>query len=720
MGLQSAPAAWQAFMSSLFADMRAVQAYMDDLIIASYTFKEHVGSLRTVFKRFLEAGVKLKLKKCRFGEAEVSFLGHVVSRDGIRVDPEKVRAMSEFPEPSTPRKLSRFLGMIGFHRRFIPNFAKRSVALRALLEEHELPKRKGARRADDPEFGTDRDPPFPEGAWQEVHKQEFQELKALLLRAPILQPPDFSKAFIMETDASNLGLGAVLLQKGAQDTVEHPISYLSRALTPSEKRYDTSNKEGLAIVWACQEYRCYLLGKRFLIRSDHQPLSWALNLSDPSMTRDKRQTSRLLHWAVFLEEYDFDIVHKPGVSMLFADPLSRDLPRVTRPESEEEETRYRAQQLAEANAKHAMNGVHLQLIRIAAATAVAEQTNEGVCFTVKATVGAASVEAQEEEQPEMETEEEKGVPQAPQPLPSPAEMKKAQEDDEVLGPVMDYLEFDNVHPSWDEWSKGRRDRWLAEANEFTRSPTNGLLYRVMEAREEPAGVGWVKQPALLLAIPHGKAAKGPNGIIARLITAMHDDPMQAHFGFAKTLVKMQERFWWPDMAIDVRKHTKSCERCQKVKTRVPKYGNRLTSISVEEPFEILNADFIEELPETLREKFRHILVLIDKFSKWPEFIPVRTKEAKELSDALMSHWITLYGVPRTIISDNGAQFLSAAWKLTTSHLGIDHRLTSPYHPQSNSQVERLNRVVKEALRALCAEKPETWNEHCLRVSHCGA
>ena len=143
MGLQSAPAAWQAFMSSLFADMRAVQAYMDDLIIASYTFKEHVGSLRTVFKRFLEAGVKLKLKKCRFGEAEVSFLRHVVSRDGIRVDPEKVRAMSEFPEPSTPRKLSRFLGMIGFHRRFIPNFAKRSVALRALLEDMSYPSGKG-------------------------------------------------------------------------------------------------------------------------------------------------------------------------------------------------------------------------------------------------------------------------------------------------------------------------------------------------------------------------------------------------------------------------------------------------------------------------------------------------------------------------------------------------------------------------------------------------
>ena len=620
----------------------------------------------------------------------------------------------------------RFIGMSGFYRRYIPHYAKRAAPLYKLMRGYELPKRRAQKRPDDPYFGTEKDTPFPQGTWTEEHEHAFATFKKLLSQAPVLQPPDFSKRFIVETDASNLGLGAVLLQAG-QDKIEHPICYLSRALTDAEKNYDTSNKEGLGVVWACSELRPYLYGKPFTIRSDHQPLKWALNLSDPKMPRDKRQMTRLIHWGAALQEYDYEIEHKPGRSMLFADPLSRDLPQAGSPRPVEEKTvtatqKIRAQALiVQCNSE---NAEHIAQLRETLADTDLCQRLMGEERAEPARVRAAAAPVQAEQQPTEEKKQaEKGTkprrkskktevkadPQEAVELPTREELRLAQEGDEQLGPIRDYLEQHIMPAEWDEWVPSKRDKWKQHAENFHVNSTNGLLYYCAEETEERHGLGLGHPPALLLAIPTGEEATKLS-IAARITQAMHDDPMQAHFGFAKTIAKMQERFWWPSMAHDVRNHVRTCERCQKAKARIPKLGNRLNTITAEEPFEIIHIDLIESLQET-PEGYKHILVIIDKFSKWPEFIPVKTKTAEELSAALTKYWVTHYGVPRTIIADNAKQFLGNLWRVWGAHMGAETRYTSPYHPQSNAQVERLNRVVKEALRAMCSTKPTSWPEY---------
>ena len=603
-----------------------------------------------------------------------------------------------------------------------------------LLNKYELPKRKAQKRPGNPDYGTENDPPFKEGDWGPEQQEAFVKLKHLLTTAPILVPPDFSKEFILEADASNRGLGAVLLQP-YDDGTERIITYLSRRMTDAELKYDTgtSQKEGLAVVWACRELRYYLLGRRFLIRSDHEPLKWALNLESPSMSRDKRQLTRLMHWAIALEEYDYVIVHKPGKSQIFADPLSRDFP--DKPAQGESKDYTETTQMVTVNkvvaclVSVANNRHHQQILhRVACDTTMCSEALDGVqprktAVAVKAVgveqgVGAANPAPPAEKPQEGVAEQEAKAAPAGQPdkpkeaLPTPEEVKIAQQDDDLLGPIYDYLEFEVLPTQWEDWKSSRQREWRKETLNYYINPTNGLLYRNVgwdTQRKEDQEAGINTPPAMLLAIPVSKGSR-KHKIAERILAIMHDDPFAAHFGFAKTLAKLQTRFWWENMSADVRRYCRTCERCQMVKGRFPKIGNRLNTISVEEPFEIIHLDLIENLAKT-KDGFQHILVIIDKFSKWPELIPMKTKDAQEMCAALMRYWVTHYGVPRSIIADGGKQFQSNMASILYAHLGIQGRTISPHHPQTNSQVERMNRVIKEALRNMVAENQKDWPDY---------
>jgi transposase InsO family protein len=290
-GLKTAPATFQKMMNSVLSGLTGTRCfvYLDDIVLYARSLAEHDVKLREVLDRLRTYKLKLQPEKCQFLRKEVNYLGHQITEAGVRPDPQKVAAIERFPTPTNPKQLKAFCGMISYYRRFIPNCSRIASPLYKLLKQE------------------------AKFEWTETQENAFQHLKSKLIKQPILQYPDFSKEFVLTTDASNQGLGAVLSQGPIGKDL--PIAYASRSLNSAESHYTTSEKELLAVVWATKYFRPYLYGRTFKIVSDHKPLVWIMNVKDPG--------SRLMRWRIQLAEYTYEIVHKSGIQNTNADALSR-------------------------------------------------------------------------------------------------------------------------------------------------------------------------------------------------------------------------------------------------------------------------------------------------------------------------------------------------------------------------------------------------------------
>lgn len=294
-GLRNAPATFQKMMDCVLRGLKPTQCmvYLDDVIVFSNGIKEHAARLRRVFEKLREAKLSLNFEKCNFALAEVKYLGHIISREGVHPDPDKIEAVQNFPIPLNVKELQSFLGLSNYYRRFVDGYAEIARPLTRLLKK-----------------GT-------AFTWSPDCQEAMQNLKDALTRSPVLIYPDFSKPFILSTDASNFAIGAVLSQE--RDGEEHPCAYASRQLSPPEVSYATTEKELLAVVWGVNQFRWALIGQKFKIVTDHAALKWLFSLKDPS--------SRLLRWALKLGEYEYEVTHKPGKKHLNADALSRKVRR---------------------------------------------------------------------------------------------------------------------------------------------------------------------------------------------------------------------------------------------------------------------------------------------------------------------------------------------------------------------------------------------------------
>jgi hypothetical protein len=287
-GLKNAPSTFQRMMETLLRNCiyKFCFVYMDDVVIFSKSLQEHLIHIKTIFEIFRNANLKVQLDKSEFLRKEVGFLGHVITPEGIKPNPSKIEAVKKYPIPSSVKEIKAFLGLMGFYRRFIKNFAKIVAPFTKCL------KKNAKINTSDSEY-----------------IQAFYHCKELLSNAPILSYPDFSKTFQLTTDASNIAVGGVLSQNSK------PIGFYSRTLNSAERNYSTIEKELLAIVDCTKHFRPYLFGRHFTIETDHKPLVWLTKLKEPS--------SRLVRWKLKLGEFDFDIVSKAGKENVVADAFSR-------------------------------------------------------------------------------------------------------------------------------------------------------------------------------------------------------------------------------------------------------------------------------------------------------------------------------------------------------------------------------------------------------------
>ena len=306
-GLSNAPATFQRLMENCFGDMnmQSCLIYLDDIVVFSRTFEEHVQRLSMVFERLIDAGLKLSPEKCKLFQDRIKYLGHIVSADGISTDPEKIRCVQEWPVPQNIGQLQSFLGFVGYYRRFIKTFSKVSRPLYELLKGSGCNKKKQRRK---PSVAS------KEFIWQEQQQLAFDKLVSMCCEAPVLAYADYTKPFIVHTDASMEGLGAVLLQ--SQEGKEWVIAYASRRLSPSERNYPVHKLEFLALKWAVTDkFHDYLYGNKFTVFTDNNPLTYVLTTAKLDAMGHR--------WVASLSSYEFDIVYRSGASNRDADALSR-------------------------------------------------------------------------------------------------------------------------------------------------------------------------------------------------------------------------------------------------------------------------------------------------------------------------------------------------------------------------------------------------------------
>ena len=290
-GLCNAPATFQRLMDLVLSGLQwsACLVYMDDIIVYGSTFSAHLHNLAAVFARLRQAGLKLQPQKCFLLQKEVNYLGHVVSEQGVSPDPLKTEKVAKWPTPKSVQEVQQFLGLAGYYRRFIKHFAAIARPLHRLTEKNH------------------------KFSWTKECQESFEKLRLLLTSSPTLAFPNFSHPFILDTDASDFGLGGVLSQNIHGE--ERPIAYASRALSKPERNYCTTRKELLAMVSMIKHFRPYLLGRQFVLRTDHNCLIWLQKFREPE--------GQLARWMEILQEYTFEVVHRRGKLHDNADALSR-------------------------------------------------------------------------------------------------------------------------------------------------------------------------------------------------------------------------------------------------------------------------------------------------------------------------------------------------------------------------------------------------------------
>ena len=292
-GLQGAPATFQRMVDKLLEGLEHFAgAYIDDVIVFSSTWEDHLTHLEEVFHKIQQAGLTVKARKCQFAMQECVYLGHKVGSGKVRPEEVKVKAIRTFEVPRSKTQVRAFLGITGYYRKFIPHYATVALPLTDLTRKNQ------------PNTVV----------WTPECTVAFNKLKEALCSSPILMCPDFGKQFLLQTDASERGVAAVLSQVG-DDGQDHPVAYFSRKLLPREEKFSTVEKECLAIKLGVQAFHVYLMGCTFKVQTDHRSLEW--------LNRVKDTNARLTRWSLFLQCYSFTVEYRSGRSNGNADALSR-------------------------------------------------------------------------------------------------------------------------------------------------------------------------------------------------------------------------------------------------------------------------------------------------------------------------------------------------------------------------------------------------------------
>ena len=635
-GLCNAPATFERLMERVLAGLswHLCLLYLDDIIVHAPTLEEHIRRLRLVLDRLRAAGLKLSPKKCHLLQREVEFLGHVVNDKGVATDPKKVEAVSNWPVPQSPKDVRSFLGLCGYYRRFVRDFSRIAKPLHHLTEKGQ------------------------QFQWTAGCQEAFDKLKSALTTAPVLAYPTRDDQFVLDTDASNTGTGAVLSQ--VQDGDERAIAYYSKTLNKAERNYCTTRKELLAIITAVRHFHHYLYGRPFLVRTDHGALRWLLNFKNPD--------GQLARWLETLAAYDFAIEHRPGRKHVNADILSR------RPCGE---------------------------------CKFCERAEERMCKTDEGPI-TAQREAEGSSGPSNDPGGTvRGAQTRGKAAPSPPhaatwlqsttaeDLRTRQLEDPDLRVVIGLKEAAEKRPQWESLSFQSPMVKAYWAQWDRLQLRDGALYRRWES-ETGDEVRW----QLLV----------PSSMKAEVFTQLHDGKTAGHLGVNKTIERVKERFYWLGCSRDAKDWCKRCGVCASRRGPRPALKAPMKTYNVGAPLERVALDVMGPLPVSDRGN-RYILVIGDYFSKWKEAYAIPDQTAPTVARVVVEEFVARFGVPRQMHSDQGRNFESAVFQEMCHLLDIDKTRTTPLRPQSDGMVERFNQTMEAMLSKFVSDNQTDWDEH---------
>ncbi|CAF4223468.1 unnamed protein product [Rotaria magnacalcarata] len=571
-GVTNGPPAFQRIVSQILGPTRWQYslAYLDDVIIYSPTFDQHLQHLDDILNRLNDANFRLNINKCQIAQTAIDYLGHHIEHSNIRPNADNIRALVETQQPTTAKEAFRFVKAAEYYRKFIPGF---STIAQPLHQYAPTTKEQRSKKSQATPITLSNDA-----------LDAFNELKKILTNDLILRIPDQNLSFKIQTDASKIGIGAVLMQTHPHGDL--PVAYLSKKFTQTQMNWPATEQECYAIIYAIEKWHKYLDGRSFIIETDHKPLL-PFNLK-------QQLNSKCERWRLKLQQYQFTVRYIKGKHNTVADYLSRS-PVDNGMNDEDDYTPTKS---------------------------IATQTDNY-----------------------MRTQ--------------------------IIAPVI------------------TRRQAKQQLNERT-----ACHYMLMKEACPPVPV-----------IPKGR-------IRSDIIKMYHDTPANgAHFGRNKTIQKIQQRYFWPNMISDIRHYVKSCLPCLQNNPLRQKPPGALKPIKPPEGiWQLLTMDFHGPITPITKHGNKYIISLTDVLSKFVIAKAVRDCTASTAARFLTEEVILKYGTPKCILTDNGTHFTAAMMTELFKKIGITHLYSTPYHPMTNGQIERFNATMDAKIATLSNDKRTDWDE----------
>ena len=731
-GLCNAPATFQRVMELALAGLqwKTCLVYLDDVLVFAQDFDEMIGRLTDVLTRIRHARLKLKPAKCYFFKKEVCYLGHILSGEGIRPNPENIEKIQNWKQPSNVKEVQSFLGLANYYRRFIHNYSSHVRPLIDLIKK-------------DVKFD-----------WDDRCEEGFRHVKSVLLSPAVMAHPRSDGMFVLDTDACDVSIGAVLSQ--VQNGEEKVIAFGSKSLSKTERNYCVTDRELLAIRYFTEYYRVYLLGRSFLIRTDHQALKWLLTMKEPK--------SRNARWIETLSEFNFTVDHRAGEKHGNADALSRcpnpwnceckifeslrcgpcakcrrknELMQGTFPELTDGQSDTARNVNCSVKTNQSWKAMVMftctelaVLIFMFIAGLLSPLTHVFVTLLTSVILGTRKVDQPRQLRtgrfvklidwllhlanikddgrtrpkppslnisrglsPNQQVRVGKRDLRNAWPLQTSFnDLKQKQLDDIDISPVIKWLEG-GVRPYGPEVqssSPATRHYWLSWDSLVLK---DGVLHRWYYKRNGQSYLQCVV----------------PKSMRSEVLHQMHNSIMSGHLGTKKTRENLLQRFYWFCVRDDIYNHIKKCHECTSIKgpAKMPKAP--LGRMPTGAPLDRLSMDILGPLPRSHNGN-KYILVITDYFSKWVEIYPLADQTATTCAEKVIE-FISRFGCPYDLHTDQGSNFLSRIMKEICQLFEIRKTRTSPYNPRGNGQVERFNKTLVRMIKAYLKDEDKEWDKY---------
>ena len=683
-GVTNAPSTFQRLMEKCMGEMnlkegemnlKEVLVFIDDLIIFAPTLELHEARLMKVLNRLKEFGLKLSVEKCMFFQTSVRYLGHV-SSNGVETDPYKIKVLTTWPVPQTLKGLRSFLGFAGYYRRYIKGYSAIVKPLHDLTSGYP-PSQKKFRSTIKPGQYLNPKEPFG-GRWTSVCQEAYDTIIQKLTTAPVLAFADPQKPYILHTDASSIGLGAVLYQE--QEGQNRGIAYASRGLSQSESRYPAHKLEFLALKWAVTEkFYDYLYGNEFTVVTDSNPLTYLLTTA--------KLDAASYRWLATLSSFSFKILYRAGKQAADADGLSRRPHGDVLDDFKSQKERERISKFWEQHMPDAdlipLNQSTVQAI-CDRQLIYSSETNphnltlvQSLSMSIKALPDSFVIDTQFGSSVFSQV--------------TATEIAEKQRADQVIQHVITQLESGVTPPPTLRDELPDLPLLLKELHRLELQ--NNILVR----RRQIGSKCYFQLVS-------------PQELRNQVLTSLHDH--MGHMGMERTLDLVRTRFYWPRMSADVYTKIKTCERCVKRKS-LPEKAAPLVNIKTTRPLELVCMDFLSLEPDG---RIKDILVMTDHFTKYAVAIPTPNQKAQTVAKCLWDNFLIHYGIPEKLHSDQGPDFESRTIKELCKVTGIHKIRTTPYHPRGNP-VERFNRTLLNMLGTLKDQDKTHWKDFVKPLVH---